>query len=642
MEDGSQPGNRLTRLEQRIRTAAAAGGIVDLGGGPFAAAQMEDWPTERTVRAAVLRCLLVDAQWPVTPKGVRLRGVRVRGQLDLDGTVLRCPLSLDSCYLDASEPVCLDHASASHITLTGCRMNGLTADMLTAREIDLSRSVLTGPLRLLSASIAGQLICRGVRVTGLDDDGDSVVADGIRTGGSAFFDEKFTAAGAVRLTNARIGHQLDCRGARLTGRNKAGIALMADGIKTDGSVLLHHGFKAAGTVRLAGADITGQLSCRDAELADTTGGIALMANGITTSGDVLLDGNCFKATGAVRLAGADIGGQLRCAGNLLGDSAGNSIVAEGMKVADGMFLDEKLTVKGTISLRSAHITGRLELRGTLAAGKDSTTLFAPGMQVTGTMRWAPAAEVLGVVELEGATVGELDDDWTAATSLKNGYWPACGRLNLRGFEYGCLGGDQLATPGKRLDWIRSQYLRTAKNEPAAFAAQPYEQLAAVWRRAGEDTAARKAAIARRTDLRTYGNLSPGRRLGNWLLDVTIKYGYQTWRAGAGLAVVFVLFLMLSIAGQHHHAIAPTGSISGLRPKPSATGCTDNYPCFYPVGYTVDTVIPIINVHQADYWGADGNAPWGWIWVSGAWVATGLGWAMATLLVAGYTGLVRQQ
>jgi len=113
------------------------------------------------------------------------------------------------------------------------------------------------------------------------------------------------------------------------------------------------------------------------------------------------------------------------------------------------------------------------------------------------------------------------------------------------------------------------------------------------------------------------------------------------RPAAGLAAVFVAFLALSIAGQHQHVIVPIGEITGLHPVPSATQCTSNYPCFYPVGYTVDTVIPIINVHQADYWGPDGHAPWGWVWVGGTWVATGLGWALATLLVAGYTGLVRQ-
>jgi hypothetical protein len=30
------------------------------------------------------------------------------------------------------------------------------------------------------------------------------------------------------------------------------------------------------------------------------------------------------------------------------------------------------------------------------------------------------------------------------------------------------------------------------------------------------------------------------------------------------------------------------------------------------------------------------------WVAGTWIATGLGWALATLLIAGYTGLERRQ
>jgi hypothetical protein len=63
--------------------------------------------------------------------------------------------------------------------------------------------------------------------------------------------------------------------------------------------------------------------------------------------------------------------------------------------------------------------------------------------------------------------------------------------------------------------------------------------------------------------------------------------------------------------------------------------------FYPAGYAVDTVIPIISVHQAAYWGPDGHAPWDWAWVAGTWIATGLGWALAARLVVGYTGLVRQ-
>jgi hypothetical protein len=191
---------------------------------------------------------------------------------------------------------------------------------------------------------------------------------------------------------------------------------------------------------------------------------------------------------------------------------------------------------------------------------------------------------------------------------------------------------------QRLGWIQSQY---QGDKRADFAAQPYEQLADMYRRAGQECEAREVAIARRRDLRTYGNLRPYRKFGNWFLDITIRYGYQTWRAAVLLAVVFVAFLVLSIVGQHQHVIVPTGDTTGLQSMPTATQCTSNYPCFYPFGYTVDTVIPIINVHQADYWRPNGHAPSGWLWVVGAWGATAAGWALATLLIAGYTGLVRQ-
>ena len=273
------------------------------------------------------------------------------------------------------------------------------------------------------------------------------------------------------------------------------------------------------------------------------------------------------------------------------------------------------------------------------AADDQIALDAARAQISGKLRWAPSAPVSGQVNLEGATVGQLEDNWSR--NRPNGYWPADGRLHLDGFTYGRFGGVRQATVEQRLAWIRSQYLPRAQRSPAHFATQPYEQLAVVYRQSGQDDQARKIAIARRADLRKYGNLNPYRWFGNWFLDWTVKYGYQTWRAAVGLAAVFVVFLVLSILAQRQHVIVPIGEIEGLHSVPSATQCTSDYPCFYPAGYTVDTVIPIINVRQADYWGPDGHATWGWVWVGGTWIATGLGWALATLLVAGYTGLVRQ-
>ena len=103
-EDSDEPapsewrvGDPLRPLEQEMVEQAAAGEPVDLLDQPasdFPA--MQAWGPERTIRAAVLRHLLVEPDWPVHAKGVRLRGMRISGQLDLEAATLRCPLRLST------------------------------------------------------------------------------------------------------------------------------------------------------------------------------------------------------------------------------------------------------------------------------------------------------------------------------------------------------------------------------------------------------------------------------------------------------------------------------------------------------------------------------------------------------------------
>lgn len=625
-----------------MRAKAAIGELLDCGGaGPFDLATMQLWGEERTVSAAALRDLLAGVQWPVHAKGVRLRGARISGVLDLEGATLRCPLSLDSCYLDANDPACLDHATASRVALTGCQLAGLTANSLTARQIDLSRSTLrTGPLSLMCASITDNLICSGAQLNGTDGDLNALVAGGMKVGASVYLDQylddRFTAAGAIWLARAEIGGDLACSGAQL-GSNSDGIGLLAEGVRVGGQVFLREGFATDGAVRLLGADITGDLSCRAALLGSDHNGNALTADRMRVGGEVHLYRG-FTAGGAVVLNGADITGDLSFSGaQLTGtDHDGNALAADGMRVGAAVLLDEGFTSAGTVSLNFARVDQLVLSPARVAGANEITFSFtATEAQIACELRWAPDGQFSGRVNLEDTHVGDLEDTWTRAGEQARGYWPPGGRLRLSGLTYGGLGE---ASVKQRLQWIRSQY---EGDEPAAFAAQPYEELADMYRQAGQDTEAREVAIARRRDLRTYGNLNWYRRSGNWFLDQTIRYGYQTWRAAAGLAAVFVAFLVLSVIGQHQHVIVPLGDVKGLDPVPTATRCTSDYPCFYPFGYTVDTVIPIINVHQADHWGPDAHAPAGWLWVFSAWGATAAGWALATLLVAGYTGLVRQ-
>jgi hypothetical protein len=365
--------------------------------------------------------------------------------------------------------------------------------------------------------------------------------------------------------------------------------------------------------------------------------------------DLLLDRG-FTAAGAVRLVGADIAGSLKCTGaQLTGtDRGGESLVADRMTVAGDIFLDDGFTAVGTVSLRSADVGGSLWfVSAELAEGIDKVALDAAAAQIARKLRWAPSRQVAGLVVLEDAVAGQLEDDWTKDNGTKDdgrasGYWPPTdqGRLRLDGFTYTRIGGERRASPEQRLRWIRGQP-KHAASTMRGFATQPYEQLAKVYQQAGQDAEAREVAIARRQDLRRYGDLNRSRKVFNWLLDVTIKYGYRTGRAVVLLVALFVIVVATFWLAQHRTGlIVPTPAATDLRPAPIAARCTSRYPCFSPVGYAIDTVIPLINVHQADYWRPNASAANGRVLIYLTWAGTGLGWTLTTLIVAGYTGLVR--
>lgn len=196
---------------------------------------------------------------------------------------------------------------------------------------------------------------------------------------------------------------------------------------------------------------------------------------------------------------------------------------------------------------------------------------------------------------------------------------------------------------QRLDWIRSQYRGRPSGHPAQpFAAQPYRQLSDVYRRAGQEDEARTVEIAMRRDMRSYGNLALAQKTLNWILDTTIRYGFQTGRALAGIALLYIVVFLAFLAAQHQGSLIVAINLNNPQLHPTAMQCVTGYPCFYPAGYAFDTVIPLINIHQADYWQVNGHHPFGWAWVLGSWIATALGWFLATLLVVGYSGLAKQQ
>ena len=541
-----------------------------------------------------------------------------------------------------------------------------------------------GVVVLTDAVIGGGLYCSGAQLKGADGDGNVLVATRVKAA-NVWLDRwpaghrAFTTAGTVHLSGADITGAVTCSGARLSAAQEGGNALVALGLKTGGDLLLDEGFTAHGVVVLTDAVIGGGLYCSGAQLKGADGdGNVLVATRVKAA-NVWLDRwpagrRSFTTAGAVQLTGADISGGLTCSGAHLtaATQGGNALVADLAKIGGDTCLNSGFKAVGSVRFASAQVDGSLRLDGAdLVARADAVALDATGAQVTRELVWAPSQQVHGTVSLEDAQIGQLEDDWRNGRAA-SGYWPRAdrGRLKLGGFTYSRIDQEKVRLD-QRLTWIGSlpepepspgmiRKLRDAIVDLAAtrrgredmrtwrkdrkdfgFTPQPYEQLATVYQQAGHDSEARAVAIARRRDLRRYGTITRRRAFGNWLLDKTIQYGYQTWRAVVGIAVLYVVIFLLFLYAQHRGGLmVPVGSTAGLPAPPDAAHCMSDYPCYYPAGYAIDTVIPLVNVHQASNWAPDGSRPFGWLWVYASWAGTVFGWAFATLAVAGYTGLVR--
>ena len=640
----------LTPAERRLLECIASGEEAD-----FSASdenqndptQGAAWGPERTIRAALLHWLCTNQQAAacIPPKGIRIRGARIEGPLDLEGATLLHRLSLSRCAIP--EGIVLTDARTRGIDLSGSYTQRIHADGLAVKgDLVLSGLICTGEVRLLRARIKGHLICRGARLE--NPNGDALSADGMTVEGSVFLDQGFHATGAVRLPGACIKGQLACTDARL--ENPNGNALNADRMTVEGGVFLRQGFHAVGEVRLLGARIKGQLACTDARLENPNGN-ALSADGMTVEVGVFLRQG-FHAVGEVRLLGARIGRFLACTGARLENSNGNALSTDRMTVEGSVFLDQGFHATGAVRLLGAHIKGQLVCRGARFENPEGDALSADGMTVeedafldqgfhaTGAVRLLGAC-IKGqlactdarfenpngiALNLEYARIGVLVDDEDS--------WPQRGQLLLDGLEYEGFAGDRTPMDAqRRLEWLRRQLPH--------FRPQPYDQLARVFRRMGREEEAVEVLIAKQKDLIRYGKLSWWDKLTRRIFGVTIGYGYRS-----GLAFFWVLAFV--IAGclifkwaYTHDLMAPMGILTDPLYRESGT-IPAGYPRFQALFYSLDAFLPIVDLHQERFWLPDASKPCGVAIRYYLWVHIAFGWFFSTLFVSGVTGLVKSR
>lgn len=649
----------------------------------------DNWDSERSIRAELIRWLCVDreARDRVDPRGLQVHAARINGKLDLAFAAVPFFLGLFRCSL--SDEVELRSMEIPAMDLRGTSLPSLDAEYATIKgSISVRGLYLKGTLQLRGARIGGNLDCvagkfQNPAIAGVATSGIAIEASNAKVTGHVFLGAGFFAEGLVRLASCEIGGILACNGgtfhnAAREGIAGTGVALTAEGATIAGGVQLAHNFAAEGMVRLFGAQIGGNLSCSEGKFknparADVAGtGVALTAEGAKVAGSVLL-GNSFTAKGMVRLLGTQIGGNLSCDGGALQNPAkaniaesGMALTAEGANVAGSVWLRDGFAAEGTVRLSGAQIGGSLECSGgkfqnparagVAGAGMALTAegakvagsvLLRDGFAAEGTVRLY-SAEIEGNLECESGKFDGLDLTNASAGAILDdeNSWPEPGKLFLDGFVYGRISyGPVTAT--KRLAWLARQ---------ESFTRPPYRQLAKILKEAGDDQGSRRVCVE--MERRAWKARGWVVQPISYVLEGTIGYGYFSIRALWWLLALVILGSVVYWRGDEARNMVPTEKDaydSFVTPK----GLPAYYEPFHALPYSLENSFPVVKLGVQEKWvprsdeqGITGQSA---NWASRfllciasprflrrfKWFQICAGWILATLLVAGISGVVRQ-
>ena len=543
--------------------------------------------------------------------------------------------------------LCVDHKAKEQVDPGGIYIQGAKI----TGELNLNFVIVPFPIRLWRCALIEDAFLQQVEIPRVELEGawtKSIQADGAIVKGGVLLRNGFHADGEVRWLNAQIGGNLDCDGGSFN--NRHGVALSADSAIVKGSVFLRHGFHADGEVVWLGAHIDGDLDCESGTF-DNSEGYALRIDRIEVKGSISL--MKFTAQGEVNLRAAQIGGDLNCIGGRFDNPKGGALVVERAGVKGNVYLRDGFNAQGSVALGDARIEGGLDCeRATLEAA---------------------------TLDLRGTKLNYLRDD--------RDHWPQPGNLFLDGFVYGRI-DDGPKDAETRLRWLALQ------PDEKPFPTQPYLQLAKVLREGGDnDGAVSVLEEMERRRRRQADQGRPDRQALSWLFREFAGYGYDPARSVGAIAALSGLGWILYRRSYLMGGMVLTEKDASGDFKPDGE-TPSRYETFAPLAYSVENSLPLVKLGQAEKWqpnpdpGASPprNGKWiksagrakAWprrlrwlerrlIWVGllapvdlkeppsrcsrlgtsprflrwFLWMQILLGWLLATLFVAGVTGIIRK-
>ncbi|AWT42663.1 MULTISPECIES: oxidoreductase [Streptomyces] len=469
----------------------------------------------------------------------------------------------------------------------------------TVRARIVAWLLLDGPPAL--AGRVSSLKLAGVQISGTLDLAGGTVAPYVEMRGCRF--EREIRVPEAHFTTVRL---VDCSVPRLE----------AARVRTEGDLHLPR-CRFLGGIRLTDAHIGTDLMLNQAVVHRDRSGRSIAADGMTVGQD--LQAEMLESHGEVSLRSATVGVSLSLRGARLANPyARLALNAPQLTVERTLYLTPAgvggQALSGTTPAQGTRIQ-RFECRGgvRLDDGRfgDAVDFEQAGFALTDEqelslrrvqtpeLRFLGERPQRGRVVLSGARIGTLVD--------RAGAWPGPGSLHMGGFAYESLVPQGPFPLDTRLEWVAAA---TAEYNP-----EPYERLAAVLRSAGEDEDAREVLLAKQRRRRE--TLPLAAKLWGYAQDVTVAYGYRPGRAAVWMAVLWAAGAW-AFAHAEHPPVKP-----------------GEHPAWDPALFTLDLLLPVIDLGQAGQWQLRG----GWQWLAAVMIM--LGWVLATTVAAGATRLLRR-
>ena len=495
-------------------------------------------------------------------------------------------------------------------------------------------------------------------------------APGAYFGGGVHFVEASSIHGPVFLANAQIDVELNLADTLLV--HPEGVAIDLGGARINGDLTLKN---VDGAVRLAAATISGSLQMRSAEVgqisATSAGSSGEQPDPLRTAGNadrnfVAIEGHHLKVHGNLDLAEstilggvdlrlAEIDGAVSAGGARALNSAGIAIRLSGASIGGTLWMASGFHARGTVRLNRARIGGSLDLREStfrsraLPSNQGSSALEAINATVSATafLCWKHSDSS----DFTRFRTAVLDDDPSA--------WGKDGTYSTSGMSY-----EQIASPtASRLDDIeaRLRWLNGRRESDVSS----FEQLSAYYRSQGRVDDAERVLIERnraQVHSRTGGGIRE--RLRNaWatIQDVVAGYGYRPFRVSFALMMLLIavsasLLLpraadVMRASDNNARVYTPLGPLDSSEEETSDRRSEDDGPaspsgsdvcgngavrCFSPVLYAVDTVVPLIELHQRSTWYPDRATRLGNYYHWGLNISVLLGWVASSALVLSLT------